>query len=165
VTTLDVSVALGVAGIVNAAILLGATSLRGSDVTSLAGALGQFTAVAFAVALLASGLAASSVGVYSGQVVMQGFVRRSIPLSVRRLVSVMPVLVVLMLGVDETKTLVASQVALSFGVPFAIFPLLMFTSDRALMGEFANRRVTSVLAWVAAALIVVLNGYLVAVVL
>jgi manganese transport protein len=167
-TLTDVLVALITAGLINAAILLGATSLRGHPAETLAQAhasfgttAGSFAATAFAIALLASGLAATSVGVYSGQIVMQGFLRRSFPLWLRRAVSVIPALAVLQAGLDPTLALVLSQVVLSFGIPFALFPLLRFTGDRALMGELTNRRITKVAATAAGTLIVVLNAYLI----
>jgi manganese transport protein len=161
-TRWDVLLALTVAGGINAAILLGATSAHGAAAPSLTDAhtafarsSGSFTAGAFAVALLASGLAASSVGVYSGQVVMQGFVRRSIPVWLRRGVSIAPTLIVLALGVDPTSALVLSQVVLSFGVPFALFPLVRFTGDVRIMGDLVNARLTRVAAIAAGGLIVI----------
>ncbi|WP_086725245.1 Nramp family divalent metal transporter [Streptomyces carpinensis] len=164
----DVVVALGVAAVVNAAILMAATPLRGAGVDSLADAhtafgtaYGSLTAAVFGVGLLASGLAASCVGVYSGQIVMQGFLRRSIPLWLRRLVSLAPAIAVLLLGVDPTRALLASQVVVSFGVPFALVPLVVFTGNRALMGELVNRRGTLAAATSAAVLIIALNAYLV----
>jgi manganese transport protein len=167
-TLTDVMVALTIAGSVNVAILLGATSLHGLRVTSLEEAYagfgavaGSFAAFVFAVALLVSSLAASAVGVYSGQVVMQGFIRRSVPLWLRRAVSVLPALVILLLGVAPTDALVLSQVVLSFGVPFAVFPLLRFTSDRRLMGTLTNTIWTSIVGYTVGALIVVLNVYLI----
>jgi manganese transport protein len=167
-TRWDVLLALTVAGCINAAILLGATSAHGAATDSLTDAhaafartSGSFTAFAFAVALLASGLAASSVGVYSGQVVMQGFVRRSIPIWLRRAVSIIPALIVLAVGVDPTSALVLSQVVLSFGVPFALFPLVRFTGDVRTMGDLVNARLTRLAAVVAGGLIVLLNAYLV----
>jgi manganese transport protein len=167
-TRWDVLLALTVAGGINAAILLGATSAHGTSADSLPDAhaafartSGSFTAFAFAVALLASGLAASSVGVYSGQIVMQGFVRRSIPVWLRRAVSITPTLIVLAVGVDPTNALVLSQVVLSFGVPFALFPLVRFTGDVRIMGDLVNARLTRVAANSAGGLIVILNGYLV----
>lgn len=167
-TLSDVLIALTVAGAINIAILLGATSLRGRVAQTLtqvhdglARTSGSTASLTFAIALLASGLAASSVGVYSGQVVMQGFLRRRVPIWVRRAVSIIPAVVVLAVGVEPTSALVASQVALSFGLPFALFPLLRFTADRGLMGELADRRATRVCALAAAMFVVALNGYLV----
>jgi manganese transport protein len=167
-TRWDVTIALGLAGLVNVAILLGATVLRGAEGDSLVLAqqafgqrLGSLAGTTFGVALLASGLAASSVGVYSGQIVMRGFLRRSVPLWLRRTVAAAPAVVLLLIGIDPTKALVASQVALSFGLPCALIPLLVVTRDRTVMGELVNRRTTAVSAGVAAALIIGLNGYLI----
>ncbi|TQS47133.1 Mn(2+) uptake NRAMP transporter MntH [Cryptosporangium phraense] len=165
-TLVDVVLALAIAGSVNVAILLGATSLSSaSSLEEAYAGYGGATAAVFATALLVSSLAASAVGVYSGQVVMQGFIRRSIPLWLRRSVSVLPALVILLLGVDPTSALVLSQVALSFGVPFAIFPLLGFTGDRRLMGDLVNRRATRYAGYAVGGLIVGLNAYLVSAVL
>ncbi|WP_084740363.1 Nramp family divalent metal transporter [Cryptosporangium aurantiacum] len=167
-TLTDVVLALAIAGSVNVAILLGATSLSAAESLEEAHAgfgavAGDTTALVFGIALLTSSLAASAVGVYSGQVVMQGFIRRSIPLWLRRTVSVLPALVILLLGVDPTTALVLSQVALSFGVPFAIFPLLRFTGDRRLMGDdLVNRAGTRYAGYTVGTLIVALNVYLVA---
>jgi len=105
--------------------------------------LGETTALLLALALLASGFAASSVGTLAGQVVMEGFLRRQIPLTARRLVTLSSALVVLALGVDPTRALVFSQVVLSFGIPFALVPLIIFTRRIDVMGPMVNRRVTS----------------------
>lgn len=171
-SAVDVVAALSIAAVVNASILMAATPLRGSGAESLTDAygsfgtmFGSFAATVFAVALLASGLAASCVGVYSGQIVMQGFLRRSIPIWQRRLVSLLPAMAVLGFGVDPTLALVLSQVVLSFGVPFALIPLVRFTGDPALMGELVNRRRTRVAAVMAAALIIAMNAYLIVMVL
>jgi manganese transport protein len=122
--------------------------------------VGPSAALAFALALLASGFAASSVGTYAGQVVMQGFINRTIPLILRRLVTMLPALVVLALGFDPSRSLVISQVVLSFGIPFALIPLVLLTRRRDIMGALVNRRVTTALASVVAALIIALNGFL-----
>jgi manganese transport protein len=111
--------------------------------------------------LLASGLSSSSVGTYAGQVVMNGFVRRSIPLFARRTLTMLPALVVLSLGLPATETLVLSQVVLSFGIPFALVPLVWLTSRASVMGSFVNRRATTVVTWGCASVIIALNGYLV----
>ena len=124
------------------------------------GALGTGAALAFALALLASGFAASSVGTHAGQVVMAGFLRRHIPVLVRRLITLAPALLVLGLGGDPTTALVWSQVVLCFGIPFALVPLLWLTSRRDLMGGWVNRRVTTLTGSLVAALIIGLNGYL-----
>jgi manganese transport protein len=96
----------------------------------------------------------------SGQVIMQGFLHRSIPLWLRRGITMVPALVVIALGLDPTRTLVISQVILSFGIPFALIPLVMFTRRRDLMGPLTNHPVTTVVAWVVASLIVALNLFL-----
>ena len=118
-------------------------------------------ALAFAVALLASGLSSSSVGTYAGQVVMQGFIRRRIPLFARRAITMAPALVVLALGLPTTEVLVLSQVALSFGIPFALIPLILVTRRTELMGSLVNRRRTTLAAAAVAALIISLNGFLI----
>jgi len=122
--------------------------------------LGPGAALAFAVALLASGFASAGVGTLAGQIVMQGFIRRSIPVVVRRAVTLFPAIVVLGLGVDPTYALVLSQVVLSFGLPFALVPLVRLTAHQPLMGDLVNRRVTTVLASGVVAVIVALNGVL-----
>jgi len=159
---------MGIAGIVNVTMLVIAAALfagRGlTDTTSLTvihDGLGRLldsgAALAFAVALLASGFASSGVGTLSGQVVMQGFLRRSVPLLLRRAVTLAPALVVLGIGVDPTRALVLSQVVLSFGVPFALVPLVLLTRRADVMGELVNRRSTTVVATLTVAVIVVLN--------
>jgi manganese transport protein len=162
----DVIVAMGVAALLNLGMLVVAAAVlgggRGGDTLEAAhatfgSALGSGAAVAFGLALLASGLAASSVGTLAGQVVMQGFLRRSLPLALRRAVTMAPALVVLGLGLDPTRSLIVSQVALSFGIPFALIPLVVLSSRRSVMGPFANRSATTVAAAVIAAVIVGLN--------
>ncbi|HMD89379.1 MAG TPA: Nramp family divalent metal transporter [Anaerolineaceae bacterium] len=168
---IDVLIAMGIASLVNGAMLImAASTFYTQGITSvgtiqqayktLQPLLGKASGSVFALSLLASGLSSASVGTMAGQIIMQGFVNLEIPVWVRRLVTMIPSLVVIMLGLDPTRTLVLSQVALSFGLPFAIVPLVMFTSRRSLMGVLTNRRITSVLAWLAAGLIVVLNIYL-----
>jgi manganese transport protein len=168
---LDVLLAMGLAGLVNAAMLVVAAQLftGSSDAGTLEGVhaglgdrLGAGAAAAFGIALLASGLASSSVGTHAGQVVMAGFLRRHIPLLARRLITLAPALVVLTLGSDPTSALVWSQVVLSFGIPFALVPLLWLTSRRDLMGAWVNRRVTTAAGAVVAALIIGLNVHLLA---
>ena len=119
--------------------------------------LGPTAALLFALALLASGFAASGVGTLSGQVVMQGFIRRRIPLVVRRLVTLAPALVVIAAGVDPTRALVISQVVLSFGIPFALIPLVLLTRRRDVMGVLVNRRLTTLVAAAVATVIPRLN--------
>jgi manganese transport protein len=168
---LDVLLAMGVAGLVNMSMLIIAASLfHGSGLTgvdSIESAHSEFArlagggaALAFAVALLASGLASSSVGTYAGQVVMQGFIGRTIPLVLRRGVTMAPALVVLGIGLDPSRSLVISQVVLSFGIPFALVPLVLLTRRRDVMGALVNRRLTTVVASIVAALIIALNMFL-----
>ncbi len=167
---LDVLVAMGLAGLVNAAMLVIAAQLFTADDgieslesvhAGLGDQLGTGAALAFAVALLASGFASSSVGTHAGQVVMAGFLRRHIPVLARRLITLAPALAVLVLGGDPTTALVWSQVVLSFGIPFALVPLLWLTSRRQVMGAWVNRPLTTVIGAAVAALIIVLNCYLV----
>ncbi|HEY0632341.1 MAG TPA: Nramp family divalent metal transporter, partial [Thermoleophilaceae bacterium] len=168
---LDVVIALTVAGIINMTMLVVAAGLFHTSgltgVDSLEGAhhglgtlVGGGAALAFAVALLASGLSSSSVGTYAGQVVMQGFIDRRIPLFVRRAATMAPALVVLALGLDPTRTLVISQVVLSFGIPFALVPMILLTRSRGVMGALVNRRGTTILASLVAAVIIALNLFL-----
>ena len=165
-TRWDVGAAMVVAGAVNLALLLiAATNLRGRDgADSIEGAhaaigdtLGPAMALLFAIALLASGLASTSVGAYAGAMIMAGLLRRSFPLLLRRLVTLVPALAVLASGVDPTRALVLSQVVLSFGIPFALIPLIRLTTDRTLMGADANQRLTSIAGWAVALLITLLN--------
>ena len=168
---LDVVIAMGLAGVINLTMLVVAASLfhtsGNSDIDSIEGAydgferlIGGGAALAFAVALLASGLSSSSVGTYAGQVVMQGFIDRRIPLFFRRLVTMLPALVVLAIGVDATDALVASQVVLSFGIPFALVPMILLTRRGDVMGTFVNRRGTTIVASIVATLIILLNLFL-----
>src|SRR3954453_4371532 len=170
-TRIDVVIAMSIAGLINMAMLVMAASTffeSGlTDIDSLEGAhktlepiLGGASSHLFALALLASGLSSSAVGTLAGQVVMQGFVRRRIPVFVRRAVTMLPAFVVIAIGVDPSRTLVISQVVLSFGIPFALVPLVIFTSRRGLMGALVNRRSTTVAAAVIAAGIIALNAFL-----
>lgn len=163
----DVVLAMSVAGLVNimmlvvaARVLSGAaepvTTLEGAH-AGLGAALGPTAATLFALALLASGFAASGVGTLSGQVVMQGFLRRRIPLVVRRLVTILPALAIIAADVDVTQALVLSQVVLSFGIPFALVPLVMLTRRADLMGGLVNRRGTTAVATAVAGVVVALN--------
>ena len=136
-------------------------SLEGAHRT-LEPILGGASSVLFALALTASGLSSATVGTLSGQVVMQGFIQRQIPLFVRRIVTMIPAFVVIALGLNPSRTLVLSQVVLSFGIPFALIPLVIFTSRRDVMGVLVNRRMTIVAAIVVAALISGLNVFLLA---
>jgi manganese transport protein len=168
---LDVTIAMSIAGLVNMSMLVIAASLfhdaglteldRIEDAHAQFDALiGPAAALAFALALLASGFASSSVGTYAGQVVMQGFIARRIPLALRRAVTMAPALVVLAIGLDPSRSLVISQVVLSFGIPFALVPLVLLTRRRDVMGQLVNRQVTTLAASVVAGLIIALNGFL-----
>jgi len=169
---MDVAIAMTIAGVVNAAMLIMAAStfyVQGlreigtleEAYRTLSPILGPAAGKIFAIALIAAGLSSSAVGTMSGQVVMQGFVRFRIPLWVRRLVTVLPSLAVLYLGLDPTRTLVISQVVLSFGLPFAVIPLVLFTANKKIMGPLVNRPFTSFLAGIATLLILALNSYLI----
>jgi len=122
--------------------------------------VGPGAALAFALALLASGFASSSVGTYAGQVVMQGFIARRIPMVLRRAVTMAPALIVLAIGLDPSRSLVISQVVLSFGIPFALVPLVLLTRRHDVMGTLVNRRSTTLAAAVVAVLIIALNAFL-----
>src|SRR6478672_9549161 len=172
-TRVDVLIAMAIAGMINVAMLVvAATVFYGSGLTnieSLEGAhrtlepiLGGASSVLFALALTASGLSSSTVGTMSGQVVMQGFIQRRIPLFVRRFVTMVPAFIVIGIGLDPSRTLVISQVVLSFGIPFALIPLVSFTARRDLMGRLVNSRLTTAIAAVVAALISGLNIFLLA---
>jgi manganese transport protein len=170
-TRIDVTIALAVAGTVNVVILLlSASTLRGVDGTdtipgayqAIGAALGPVVATLFAIGLLASGLASTSVGAYAGAEIMAGLLRRRIPLLLRRAVTLIPALILLLAGADPTFTLVLSQVALSFGIPFALVPLVWFTAKRSLLGDSVNRWWTTALAALAAVLLVGLNVALIA---
>lgn len=167
----DVLAAMSLAGLVNAAMLLVAAALfAGSGLVgtdTLAGAHEGFgtvldgsAALLFAVALLAAGFASASVGTYAGQVIMQGFLRRQVPLFARRALTLFPALAILALGVEPTRALVVSQVVLSFGIPFALVPLLLLTRRRDVMGELVNQPRTTVTAALVAAVIIGLNAVL-----
>ena len=169
---IDVVVAMGLASLVNMAMLIMAASTffkHGmTDVGTLEVAyhtleplLGKASSWIFAISLLASGLSSSAVGTMAGQVMMQGFLQRRIPVWIRRLLTMFPSLIVIFLGLDPTRTLVISQVVLSFGLPFAIVPLIMFTRRKNMMGVLINHPVTTALASVAATLILALNVFLV----
>jgi manganese transport protein len=172
-TRIDVVIAMTIAGLINMAMLVMAAStffekgLPGVDSLeraheTLEPILGGASSTLFALALLGSGLSSSAVGTLAGQVVMQGFVKRQIPLFVRRAVTMLPAFVVIGVGVDPSRTLVISQVVLSFGIPFALIPLVMFTRRADVMGALVNRRATTVTATVVAGLIVSLNLFLLA---
>jgi manganese transport protein len=168
----DVVIAMGIASFVNMAMLIMAAATfhqtGHASVASIEEAyrtleplLGSAAKWIFGLSLLVSGLSSSTVGTSAGQVIMQGFLRRHIPIWVRRLVTMAPPLLVISFGLDPTRTLVLSQVVLSFGLPFAVIPLVMFTRRRDIMGEMVNNRLTTAAASFIAALIVVLNIYLI----
>jgi manganese transport protein len=150
-------------------LLVAATNLQGQENTdsidgahaAVGEALGPTIALLFAIGLLASGLASSSVGAYAGAMIMQGLLHIDIPLVLRRLITLIPALAILALGLDPSRALVLSQVVLSFGIPFALIPLVRLTSNRGLMGDDTNHRVTTALGWVVAALITLLNVVLI----
>ncbi|WP_168734738.1 Nramp family divalent metal transporter [Deinococcus sp. KSM4-11] len=168
---IDVYGAMGLAGLINMSMLaVAAATFHGKNIPdagnletayrTLTPLLGSAAAVAFAIALLASGLSSSAVGTMAGQVIMQGFVGFSIPLWVRRTVTMLPAFIVIWMGLDPTATLVLSQVVLSFGVPFALIPLLMFTARRDVMGVLVTRPWVNTVGWLFAAIIIGLNIFL-----
>jgi manganese transport protein len=168
---IDVVIAMAIAGTINASMLImaaalfytsGVTDVGDIDVAfeQLGVQVGSTSAILFGVALLASGFSSSSVGTMSGQVVMQGFINRRIPLWLRRLITMTPALIILAVGVNASYALVLSQVVLSFGIPFALIPLLLFCRNRGLMGGLVNHRLTTAVATVVVGLIVTLNVFL-----
>ncbi|KIZ19250.1 Nramp family divalent metal transporter [Streptomyces natalensis] len=167
-TRVDVLAAMSTAAVVNLAMLVVGAATLGSAAgdsieaahRGLAAALGPLPAMLFAVALLASGFAATSVGTYAGAVILEGFVGRTVPLAVRRLLTLVPALAVLALGAEPGRALVLSQVVLSFGIPFALWPLVAFTAQRQLMGRLVNGRLTTVCAVAAASVSTLLNAAL-----
>jgi manganese transport protein len=172
-TRIDVVIAMTIAGVINMAMLIMAATVFFKsglhNVDSLEGAhktlqpiLGGASSVLFALALLASGLSSSAVGTLSGQVVMQGFIQRRIPIFLRRAITMLPALIVIAIGLDPSRTLVISQVVLSFGIPFALIPLVVFTSKKRIMGVLVNHPVTTAVAGVIALLISGLNLFLLA---
>jgi manganese transport protein len=168
----DVFIAMGVASLVNAAMLImSATTFHNQGILNvgtievayktLEPLMGKAASWVFGLSLLLSGLSSASVGTMAGQVIMQGFLTWEIPVWVRRLVTMLPSMIVIFVGFDPSKTLVLSQVLLSFGLPFAIIPLVIFTSNKKIMGVLVNRKITTILAWAVAAVVVVLNIYLI----
>lgn len=168
---LDCFIGLGIAGLVNLSMLCIAAALFNvpglsqiNDLIEIHGNLGSLVgggaALAFGVALMASGFSSSSVGTYAGQVVMSGFMNWNIPLMARRLITMIPALVVLAIGLNPTEALVYSQIVLSFGIPFALIPLIIITRDKRIMGEMVNQRITTAAVCVVAAIISCLNVYL-----
>ena len=170
----DISIAMGIAGVINLAMLalaaavfharglFGVGNNLGQVFDGLNRYLGAHSGLIFGLALLASGVASSCVGTMSGQVVMQGFIHRQIPIFVRRAITMIPALVLIGVGFSPTRALVLSQVLLSFGIPFALVPLVVFTSSKGLMGTLVNRRPLILAAGLVTALIVGLNIYLLA---
>jgi len=167
----DVVIAMGIASFVNAAMLImaaatfhatghAAVATIEEAYRTLEPLLGTSAKWIFGLSLLLSGLSSSTVGTSAGQVIMQGFLQRHIPIWLRRLVTIAPSLAVIGAGLDPTRTLVISQVVLSFGLPFAIVPLVMFTRRPDIMGELANRRLTTAIAGLIAVIILALNAYL-----
>lgn len=168
----DVVIAMTIAGLINLSMLVTAAAVFhtrglteiGDDLNAvydgLGVHLGSAAGLMFGVALLASGLSSASVGTLAGQVVMQGFIRRQIPLTMRRAVTMIPALVIIAIGVNPAQALILSQVVLSFGIPFALIPLAIFCRDRELMGTLVNRGVTTAAAAVVTVVIVALNVFL-----
>jgi manganese transport protein len=168
----DVLIAMSLAGVVNMCMLVTAASVFhsrgltevGDDLSDVYDALGTYlgdtSSVLFGIALLASGLSSSSVGTLAGQVVMQGFVNRRIPLFLRRFVTMVPALVIIAAGADPSRALVISQVVLSFGIPFALVPLILFCRNREIMGVLVNRGLTTGLAVIVSSVIISLNLFL-----
>ncbi len=166
---LDVLLAMNGAWLINSAMLImAAATFFGRNVTSYASAyqtlaplLGRFAAVAFAVALLCSGLSSSTVGTMAGQVILQGFLNVRMSIFLRRALTMVPAILVIAWGLDPVKTLVLSQALLSFCLPFALIPLMILTRRRDIMGSHVNRPLTNVMAWITTAIILILNIWLV----
>jgi manganese transport protein len=168
---IDIFIAMGVASLINMAMLvMAATTFHNQGITSVGSLevayktleplMGKAASAVFGISLLFSGLSSASVGTMAGQVIMKGFLHREIPVWIRRLVTMVPSMIVVAIGLDPSRTLVISQVLLSFGLPFAIIPLVIFTSQKKIMGVLTNRKITSVLAYIVAGIIVVLNIFL-----
>ncbi|HKV88683.1 MAG TPA: Nramp family divalent metal transporter [Candidatus Dormibacteraeota bacterium] len=169
----DVVIAMGIAGVINIAMLTMAAAVfhtrgltgAGTDLTQVFHMLDQYLGahggLVFGVALMASGISSSSVGTLAGQVVMQGFIRRSISVFLRRVITMVPAMVVIGVGFDPSRALVLSQVFLSFGIPFALIPLIMFCRNPQIMGNLVNHKVTSWAAYAVAGVIIILNVFLV----
>ncbi|WP_342491405.1 Nramp family divalent metal transporter [Bacillus sp. FSL R5-0422] len=168
---LDILIAMIVAGAINASMLIVAAALfykNGLFVEDLDVAFQHFgtlagpvSAILFGVGLLVAGLSSSSVGTLSGDIIMQGFIQYRIPLYVRRLITIIPPIAIIASGVNPTSALVMSQVVLSFGIAFALIPLILFTSKKRIMGELTNARWVTGISWVIAALVVALNLFLI----
>ncbi|KQU14204.1 MULTISPECIES: Nramp family divalent metal transporter [Bacillus] len=168
---LDILIAMVVAGAINASMLIVAAALffkNGLFVEDLDVAFQHFgtlagpvSAILFGVGLLVAGLSSSSVGTLSGDIIMQGFIQYRIPLYVRRLITIIPPIAIIASGVNPTSALVMSQVVLSFGIAFALIPLILFTSKKRIMGDLMNARWVTGISWVIAALVVALNVFLI----
>lgn len=166
----DVVIAMLIAGGINASMLIVSAALfhkNGLHVEDLDVAFHQFgnilgpsVAIFFGIGLLSAGLSSSTVGTMTGDVVMQGFIGRRISLYLRRIITIVPPLAIILMGVNPSKALVMSQVVLSFGIAFALIPLIMFTSNKKIMGNLVNRRITTFLAWIIAGIIISLNLFL-----
>ncbi|MDG4848263.1 Nramp family divalent metal transporter [Peribacillus frigoritolerans] len=167
---IDIVIAMLIAGAINAAMVIVSAALfhkNGALVEDLDVAYQQFgamlgpsVAMFFGIGLLFAGLSSSSVGVMTGDVVMQGFIKRHIPIYIRRVITTVPPLLIILLGVNPSKALVMSQIVLSFGIAFALVPLIMFTSNKKIMGSLVNHKITSSIAWLIAVLIIGLNLFL-----
>lgn len=167
---IDIVIAMLIAGAINAAMVIVSAALfhkNGALVEDLDVAYQQFgamlgpsVAMFFGIGLLFAGLSSSSVGVMTGDVVMQGFIKRHIPIYVRRVITTVPPLLIILWGVNPSKALVMSQIVLSFGIAFALVPLIMFTSNKKIMGSLVNHKITSSIAWLIAVLIIGLNLFL-----
>jgi manganese transport protein len=169
---LDVTIAMGIASLVNMAMLImAASTFHKHGLTNIATIedahitlqplLGKAAGWIFAISLLASGLSSSTVGTSAGQVIMQGFLHKHIPVWLRRTITIIPSIIVIAIGLNPTRTLVMSQVILSFGLPFAVIPLIVFTRKKELMGILVNRKITNFIVYIIAALILLLNAYLI----
>ena len=167
---IDIVIAMVIAGAINASMLIIAAStffdnglvVEDLDVAfeQLGVLIGPFAAILFGLALLIAGLSSSAVGTMSGDIIMQGFIRRRIPIYLRRLITVTPPLIIIAMGIDATKALVMSQIILSFGIAFALIPLVLFTSNRKLMGGLVNKKITTIIAWGISFVIIALNIFL-----
>lgn len=167
---IDIVIAMVIAGAINASMLIIAAStffdngivVEDLDVAfeQLGVLIGPFAAILFGIALLTAGLSSSAVGTMSGDIIMQGFIKRRIPIYLRRLITITPPLIIIGIGINATKALVMSQVILSFGIAFALIPLVIFTSNRKLMGSLVNKKITTITAWVLSVIIIALNIFL-----
>jgi manganese transport protein len=167
---IDILIAMIIAGVINGSMLVVAAALfhtHGLVIDDLSVAFKQFghligpaSALLFGIGMLSSGLSSSSVGTLAGDIIMQGYIKRRISIYLRRFITMIPPLVIIILGINPTYALVTSQVVLSFGIAFALIPLIVFTSNKKIMGKLVNRKLTSILAWIIATLIVALNIFL-----